>query len=61
MDIQSVIVGLLVIVAVFYLARKYYRAAKKDGGCGCGCGSGCPAEKHSSTSPCSTSSRGDNQ
>lgn len=47
MDVQTIIVIAIVVVATVYLIRKYTRAAKGVGGCGCGCGeSGCPAEKH---------------
>jgi|GEM_PF-6822949 len=47
MDIQTIIVIAIVVVAAVYLVRKYTRAAKGTGGCGCGCGeSECPAEKH---------------
>lgn len=47
MDIQALIVGVIVLVAVVYLLGKYTRAAKGRSGCGCGCdgGSGCPATK----------------
>jgi hypothetical protein len=46
MDIQTIIVIAIVLVAAVYLIRKYTRAAKGTGGCGCGCeGGGCPAEK----------------
>lgn len=46
MDIQTIIVIGIALVAAVYLILKYTRAARGAGGCGCGCGEGdCQAKK----------------
>lgn len=45
MDWQLVVVGLIVAVAVVYLARRTVRSWSGSGGCGTGCGGGCGTDK----------------